>query len=206
MNIANSVRKLFGKPVSRKFEYNWILERVEDGSTVLDVGCVRGIQLQRLTVALLNKNCLVRGVSLNNVARNVHHHNFTYTKADVLRTRFNQESFDVIVASHVLQHLGLPYFGLHENLVEHGDEIFIEKAWKWLKPDGILFIIVPIAKKSQYVFTSNCTYRVYSPAKLEVLFAKKFSVVGGVAFDGAHDTKKKVKEAKALLWELKKIE
>ena len=67
-------------------------------------------------------------------------------------------------------------------------------------------MLAPFAGEFQYVsFSSNCRYRIYDSKTLNALFKNRFEIVDDVIFDGAHDSKRLVKDAKAMLMELKKI-
>jgi SAM-dependent methyltransferase len=202
LSIAGSVRKLFNKPVSRRFEYNWILKRVPSGSEVFDVGCVRGGRLQDLTKQLLKKDCAVTGISLEQVT--FKQKNFRFIHGDVT-DYLPPCKFDVVVASHVLQHLGLPYWREHEKFNPLADAEFIEHASDWLKPNGKLFLIVPLAEKPQLLnYSTDCHYRVYSMESLQKLVNSRFQIVECIIFDGAHNTKRIVASAKAIIMELTK--
>ena len=193
-----------GSPVSRAFEYGWILDKIRVGNNVLDVGCVRGKTVQKLTVALVERGDFVTGVSLMPCL--FEHKNFKFVQDNVLSLDFKSGSFDSVVASHVLQHIGMPYQGYTDELDLAGDTKFIEKVYEWMNHNGSLFVLVPFAEKFQYVsFSSNCRYRIYDSKTLNALFKNRFEIVDDVTFDGAHDSKKLVKDAKAMLMELKKI-
>jgi 2-polyprenyl-3-methyl-5-hydroxy-6-metoxy-1,4-benzoquinol methylase len=206
IRIRSIARRLLkrGSPVSRAFEYGWIRDKIRVGSNVLDVGCVRGKTVQKLTVALVKRGDSVTGVSLMPCL--FEHKNFKFIQGNVLSLDFKSGSFDSVVASHVLQHIGMPYQGYAGEVDLAGDTKFIEKVYEWMNYNGSLFVLVPFAGKFQYVsFSSNCRYRIYDSEALDALFKNRFEIVDNVTFDGAHDSKKLVKDAKAVLMELKKI-
>jgi len=202
-SIVNSVRSLLTRPVGRHFEYNWIRARIPYISKVLDVGCVRGKGIQNLTKALLRSTCFVTGVSFQPI--DFVHENFCYVQGDVMATNFEEESFDCVVASHVIQHLGLPYWDLNQELDEDADKKFVEKVHGWLKENGTFFVLVPFCKKFRILkYSSKCSYRVYNMTRLYDLFLGMFLMKEYVVFDGAHDTKKRISGARAILIKLRK--
>ena len=206
LNIRGIARKLLKRnsPVSRAFEYGWIRDKIRVGSEVLDVGCIRGKTVQKLTVSLVERGDFVTGVSLMPCL--FEHKNFKFIQGNVLSLDFKPGSFDSVIASHVLQHIGMPYQGYTGEVDLAGDAKFIAKVYEWMNYNGSLFVLVPFAGKFQYAsFSSNCRYRIYDRETLDALFKNRFEIVDDVTFDGAHDSKKLVKDAKARLMELKKI-
>lgn len=204
MNTVISVlKKMFGSKVrSRRFEYSWILQRINNG-VILDVGCVRGTKLQELTKILLERRNIVYGVSLQKIKYS--HTRFHYLKGDVLDANYSPEQFDCVVGCHVLQHIGLPYWEPHKKFVYDADSTFFKLTYHWLKPRGKLFLVVPISDKPQLLnYAENCVYRVYSLESLKNLYNGLFLESDSLIFDGAHDTKKLIPFAKALIMELRK--
>jgi len=179
--------------------FNWIIERIKEKSRVLDVGCSPGTLSNRL----LKLGHTVTGVDLKDPK--ITHQRFRFIKDDVLEVDFSPSVFDQITACHVLQHIGLGYQGFVPNTIhEEGDKTFIERAHKWLKPDGSIFIVIPIAGKSQYV-TWGYRWRVYDDNSIRELFHDMFNIVDSMRFDGAYDTKTMVDDAEVIVIEAKKI-
>jgi len=202
-SIVNSVRSLLTRPVSRKFEYKWIRDRIPYASKVLDVGCVRGNGVQQLTQDLLRHTCFVTGVSFQPV--DFVHENFTYVQGDIMVASFEKNSFDCVIASHIVQHLGMPYWDLNSSFDENADSLFVKNVYGWLKEQGIFFVLVPFSKTFRVLnYSPKCSYRVYNMKKLYELFSGMFLMKEYVVFDGAHDTKKRVPGARAILIKLRK--
>lgn len=179
--------------------FNWIIEKIRKDSNILDAGCGPGT----LSNSLLKLGHWVTGVDLKEPK--IKHQRFRFIKDDLLEINFSPSFFDHITACHVLQHIGLGYQGFVPNTIhEEGDKTFIERAHKWLKPDGSIFIVVPIAGKFQYV-TWGYRWRVYDCDSIIGLFHGMFNIVDSMRFDGAYDTKTIVDDAEVIVIEAKKI-
>jgi len=179
--------------------FNWIIERIKEKSRVLDAGCSPGTLSNRL----LKLGHAVTGVDLKTVK--IIEPRFKFIKGNLLEVDFSPSSLDYITACHVLQHIGLGYQSFVPNIIhEAGDKTFIERAHKWLKPDGSIFIVIPIASKAQYV-TMGYRWRVYDDNSIRELLHGLFKIVASMRFDGAYDTKTMVDDAESIVIEAIKI-
>jgi SAM-dependent methyltransferase len=150
---------------------HWICEQVA-GSLVLDVGCSQGI----VPLLLGRKGKAVVGIDGDlqsiNFARNVIgnepssvQQKIILIEADFIKHEFNEEAFDTILMTEILEHLVDP-------------SAFVEKASHLLMPGGRLVVTVPfgindfIGHKQTFYF-----------AGIERLLAEKFEV-GAVKFFG----------------------
>lgn len=79
-------------------------------------------------------------------------------QADVLTTDYQEACFDAVVSVSAIEHIGL---GSYENDPTHedGDRIAMERAFRWLKPGGWMYLDVPYRQPGGYHVTSN--YRGY---------------------------------------------
>lgn len=75
---------------------------------------------------------------------------------DVLQTFFEENSFEVIYSSHFFEHLLFPI-----DAVE-----FLNRAYRWLKPDGIFRIAVPDLELAVRAY--------YEGRSLDFLYGKEF--------------------------------
>ena len=90
-------------------QYNSVLKNVQKGMRVLDAGCGEGV----LSFMMAEKGAEVVGVDLsvpnikNASARAVSHKglNVSFAVADVEHLPFADNSFDLVVSSHVLEHI-----------------------------------------------------------------------------------------------------
>lgn len=112
-----------------------ILHLISPNSKILDVGCGDGISLQKLS----NLGHDVVGIDLNDakLTRAIEK-GFSVVNADMHEMFFAEDdSFDVIISSHSLEHAYDPILALKEfNRV--------------LKKDGLLFIVLPFPDNSEY--------------------------------------------------------
>ena len=93
---------------------------------VLDIGCGRA----NLLKAFRNHGCECHGVERSDFPDEPDLENITIYKQDFLDKEFNENSYDIIVIWHVLEHLTDPVRT-------------IRKAQKLLKTDGSLIVAVP---------------------------------------------------------------
>lgn len=120
---------LAGKKKFPKYTTRKIIELVPDKSSVLDIGCGHGKILRLLKSG---KNCEVYGIDISSVAIEM------MRKAGVEGEVCNAEDlvlktgkkFDVIIASHILEHLD-------------NDEEFVSRCSKLLNPNGFMIVAVP---------------------------------------------------------------
>ena len=104
------------------------LLRYRSSGAILDLGCSSGSFLA--TVA----DCFETrfGVEISSemalrAERNSGAHVFV---GDILEASFPQESFDAVTCFHVLEHMYEP-------------RRTVAKVWKWLKPGGVFYVLVP---------------------------------------------------------------
>jgi len=105
----------------------WIIEQIGENKTVLDIGCGAGI----LTNALALAGHKVHGIdvspkSLEIAAQYDKTGQVTYTTANAYCLPYPDQTFDVVCAMDVLEHVEEP-------------ELLISEASRVLKPDGLFF-------------------------------------------------------------------
>lgn len=105
----------------------WIIEQIGEKKTVLDIGCGAGI----LTNALALAGHKVHGIdvspkSLEIAAQHDKTGQVTYTTANAYCLPYPDQTFDVVCAMDVLEHVEEP-------------ELLISEASRVLKPDGLFF-------------------------------------------------------------------
>ena len=190
-------------PSFRILEWNWIMERIKKAeSKILDVGCaerIHGGSVQNLTVQLIRRGHIITGMDIQPL--NFNHRKFNFINANVLEYDFPLETFDCVVASHVLQHLGLEYWGLNTIYDDVGDKKFINKVYKWLKMEGTLFLVIPFGKTFKFIEYKNCKYRLYDMGTLKSLLNKKFKIVDEIIINEVSPSRA---NATAIVLEAKK--
>ncbi|WP_265552224.1 class I SAM-dependent methyltransferase [Trichlorobacter lovleyi] len=100
------------------------------GALVLDVGCGQGVALHQFT----ERGCRPVGITLNTTdLRECQKQGFTVAQMDQSFLEFDDDTFDLVWARHVVEHSIFPYFTLTE-------------LTRVLKPEGLLYLEVPGAE------------------------------------------------------------
>ena len=102
---------------AHKAQYESVLSYVKPGMKVLDAGCGEGV----LSVMMANKGAVVTGVDISvpNIEKSIEYAREADLKIDFVlgdseKLPFNDNSFDLVVSSHVLEHLPDFDLGLRE--------------------------------------------------------------------------------------------
>jgi len=126
MNLINKDNYLFNLLGFFLLKSREHIDYVESGK-FLDIGCGNGSRLLKMR----NLGWQVTGVELNKKAFNeCINHNLNVFNSTLENTKFEDNSFDVVYMSHLVEHLANPC------------EIF-EIVNKILKPNGLLYIKTP---------------------------------------------------------------
>ena len=126
MNLINKDNYLFNLLGFFLLKSREHIDYVESGK-FLDIGCGNGSRLLKMR----NLGWQVTGVELNKKAFNeCVNHNLNVFNSTLENTKFEDNSFDVVYMSHLVEHLANPC------------EIF-EIVNKILKPNGLLYIKTP---------------------------------------------------------------
>ena len=122
--IAKSYRK---KPIHL---YNEIISRIPENSLMLDVGCGVGQLMER---AKVERRCSVYGVDISDKAtEHIRHRGMNAVTGKVPPLPFPSKSFDVVVATELLEHVKSPKKVLNE-------------IFRVSRKDGLCFFSVPLA-------------------------------------------------------------
>ena len=107
---------------------------LEDTTSVLDIGCGNG----ESQVNSIHKNWFLE-MDINNMYRGIDLQSIPviqltniYDNIDVTKVFFEDNTFDLILAIHVFEHI--PFHEWRDT---------IKRIFRWLKPDGYLIIGVP---------------------------------------------------------------
>lgn len=137
--------------------FNDMVNDVGKDLRILDVGCGDGV----ISEPLMKMGHYVAAVELPTVATSAQKCKVSSVMAgDAETLAFNKESFDLVIASEVLEHLWMP-------------ESFINEAYRTLKPQGYLIIETPegIAGLN---YDSHMNF--FTVEKLEKMLAPKFAL------------------------------
>lgn len=77
--------------------------------------------------------------------------------ADATHLQFDSESFDIVIANHILEHIP-------------NDDVALQQLYRVLKPNGVAILQVPYSKKLQQTIEDKT---IKNPALQEQLFAQK---------------------------------
>lgn len=186
----------------RRISSPWILKRIPQSAKILDVGGVGEDSIQDLTAELLRRGHLVTEVDFKRTT--FKYSNFTFIEDNILNVDFPSSAFDIVLAIHVLQHIGRKWRNLSKILDNQGDFKFAKKIYNWLKPGGVAFVETTIASESQeLVWDEDTAWRIYTIELLKEIFAD-FEVAEQLIYDGALDSRKRVEDAKAIVLMLRK--
>lgn len=89
---------------------------------------------------------------------------------DVLVHEFPSQSFDVVVAISTIEHIGLGHYANKQKQGDpkdpNGDIKALGRAWRWLRPGGLLYFDVPWNAGESYGVIGT-KFRVYDAAQHE---------------------------------------
>lgn len=127
-------------------------------SEILDVGCNESL----LTLHMASLGHKVTALDLNGYGFS--HPNIEVLKGDICTIDLPAQKYDYIIFLSVLEHVGLGAYG--EEGFGGGDRKALERAKRFLKPDGKIIITTPFGKG-----TITPTQRVYSTETIAGLFS-----------------------------------
>ena len=106
-----------------------VLDRINDrwglrGKHVLDVGCGRGLALEKL----VEYGAVAKGLTFGEDFAECKRKGFDVFQMDMSFLEFSDETFDLIWARHSLEHSLFPYFTLHVlfSALKHGGLLYAE--------------------------------------------------------------------------------
>jgi len=131
--------------------------------TILDVGCGGAWVAQHFLP--LQKKVVSMDISKTNpikALQNLPHPNHSAVVADVFKMPFKENTFDIIIASEVIEHVFDP-------------TLFVEKLLEVLKPGGKLILITPYNEKIVYHLCVHCNKPTPANAHLHSFNEKNIS-------------------------------
>lgn len=100
------------------------------------------------------------------------HKNISFIKGDLVdNIGVWRNSTDSLSCLHVLEHIGLGRYG--DRIDPQGHYVALNNLFEMLKPDGILYLGVPIASKSLTYFNAH---RVFSPKDIISMLPPKYDI------------------------------
>lgn len=136
--------------------FNGMVNGIGKDLQILDVGCGDGV----ISQPLMKMGHYVAAVDLPTVATSSHKCNVSSIMAgDAETLAFADGTFDLVIASEVLEHLWMP-------------ESFIDEAYRTLKPQGALIIETPEGMAGLN-YDSHMNF--YTVEKLEKMLAPRFT-------------------------------
>ena len=205
--LQRFIVRTFHQYVLRKKRYRrlstpWILNRITNKGNVLDIGGIGAGPIQDLTAELLRRGSIVTEVDIEKTS--FEHPNLTCIETNILTTDFEPDSFNTILAIHVMQHIGNKWKGKNDIFDNAGDVKCIEQIYKWLKPGGMAFIETPVASQLQTLTWDEATeWTVYTMDHLRRLF-HRFIIVDSFLYDGALDSRTRIPDARSAVLMLRK--
>lgn len=145
---------------SRVVEMPFVFTNLPKGKLkILDFGCNESA----LPIQLASLGHEVRGYDLQDYEYK--HKNFKFCKGNILDNEFPKESFDVITAISVVEHVGIGSYDSPK--FSDGDIIVMKELKRLLKKDGILILTVPIGVRHK-----DELQRIYDAEALEELISE----------------------------------
>jgi len=189
-------------PPEKKKVYLKYKQHIKDYTTNANILDICGVttwegDLQSLTKDLLsNDSFFITEVDLRKC--NTKKKNFKFIQSDVMEVSFNEKIYDYIICSNAIQHFGMPYRKLNTKVSGiDSDQVFIQRAAKWIRSGGRIFIDTSVCDKYQILkYNNKMSWRVYTVKQLQdMLVSNGFKIIDQMYFDGAKDTKKKIPSA-----------
>jgi len=129
-NYPEEPSAIHSQITAKAIEYLFANYAIPQNALVLDVGCGQGVALHHF----LERRCRPVGITLNATDLDIcRKYGYTVAQMDQSFLDFDNETFHLIWARHVVEHSVFPYFTLTE-------------FRRVLKPGGLLYLEVPGAE------------------------------------------------------------
>ena len=127
-------------------EVKWLIEHLEPGGRLLDIGCLDGRFAE-----LVSPFCHTYGIDIREAALPLPYH---FVKGNILKHVFPVWHFDQIVSLSTIEHIGLHCYG-NKGMVKSGDRAAVEACFHLLAPSGKLLITAPYDKAAHGHYHGN---------------------------------------------------
>lgn len=169
-------------PTERVIEVPWVLGRLPQSGSVLDVGSCDATYLGAIVQPDRSLDCLDPRPCRPHIPEGAR-----FVQESVFGNALEPRTYDAVLLISVLEHLGLPTYG--QPAIRGGDRRALAECARLLKEGGFLLATVPAGRSKV-----TSWYRQYSPKQIEGLFsgwsfsAEYFGQVGGAYVPiGAND-------------------
>lgn len=133
-HLKNDVPDMFIENICQEFEFGWVRNEIIETHSILDLGYGDGLFLKFLKE---HEDLTIVEGSKKLCEKALEHVKLLNSSAKIICSFFEEyeteRKFDVVIASHVLEHVEDP-------------AILLAKVKNWLKPDGKLIAVVPNAE------------------------------------------------------------
>jgi SAM-dependent methyltransferase len=144
----------------RAIEHSWVASKIEKREgKALDLGCGQS----NLGLIAARKGYKVIAVDLTKIRWPYKHPSLAFIKGDLLKIDLPANSFDLIINSSTLEHIGLSRYGDASNL--KGDVRAMSILRSLLKPTGYMLMTIPVGQ-DVVIFP---LHRVYGKKRLPTL-------------------------------------
>lgn len=130
------------KPSDRFLEYPFVFRHLplNKSAEILDVGCAGNFL--PLTIAALGYKTTAVDIRSYEIVNNIKFDNFNFLQRDILKDKFEENSFDIVCCISVLEHIGLE--GRYGSIKDaKGDINMAKEIWRILRPGGFAILTVP---------------------------------------------------------------
>lgn len=158
------IRILAESSTERIIENPLVLQSIpKEKKIILDVGC----RYSLLPIQLATLGHSTYGIDVNDYRRK--HPKFKFFKADILKSPFKINFFDIVISLSTLEHIGFGRYGEDKNT--KGDIETVREINRILKRKGQFVVTLPFGKEGDTKW-----YRVYNKKRIVDLL-KDFQVV-----------------------------
>jgi len=146
----------------RDIEWSWVAARIPSGNgKALDFGP----GLSHLPLIAAQRGFDVVAVDLDCVPRPYHHPRLKFIENDILSVSFPDASFDLVISSSTVEHVGLAgRYGVSISRPD-GDLEAMARLRQFMKADALMLMTIPVGQDA--VFAPLC--RVYGQRRLPLL-------------------------------------
>lgn len=165
--LLRTYKRLTNPPIpnlkgDRDIEYSFVSANLPEGpGEALDFGC--GLSWIGLLAA--RKGFKVTAIDLEPIKWFYRHPNLKFVQGDIFELNFPSKYFDLIINCSSIEHVGLVgRYGVKENR-EDGDLEAMKILKDILKPEGLMFLTIPVGKDTVFY----PLHRIYGEERLPKL-------------------------------------
>lgn len=145
----------------RDIEWSWVVSQLPEGQKrVLDFGPG---PFQLISFVAVRKGLSVVCFDIRKVEKLVEMESIKWIYGDISKYKFGIQSFDVIVNTSTIEHVGLGRYG--DSKSDQGDLKAMQSLKTLLKPNGKMLLTIPVGRDAVHGFL----HRVYGKKRLPTL-------------------------------------